>query len=408
MLDMTSGALTVRQLNFYVRSVIEGDVRLNNITVTGEISNFKNHYASGHYYFTLKDNDASIRCVMFRSFASRVAFTPEDGALVVLKGKVSLYEKDGQYQLYAEEMLNVGEGALELAFRQTKEKLEKEGLFDPATKRQIPKFPKSIAVVTSQTGAAVRDILNILSRRWSLSRIVLCPVAVQGDMAVPQMLDALDRLYALNSVDVIIIGRGGGSAEDLSAFNDESLARKVYESPVPIISAVGHETDFTICDFTADLRAPTPSAAAELAVPDIAEVKAVLERYRRILRNSLSAKLDLCNARFNACLNSPFFKNPTEQLVGQRLLSLDALSDKLNSSIKNYTETAKTRLCNCAVRLDGLSPLKIMARGYSSATAEGRALNSVKQIKVGDSLTLRLSDGSAECLVTDIKENDCD
>ncbi|MBQ7725813.1 MAG: exodeoxyribonuclease VII large subunit, partial [Clostridia bacterium] len=249
---MNVRALTVRQLNGYVRSLLEGDIHLQTVAVTGELSNFKNHYASGHWYFTLKDQDAAIRCVMFRSHASRVVFAPENGKQVVLIGRVSLYEKDGQYQFYAEEMLPAGDGKLALQFALVKEKLEKEGLFDAARKRPLPAFPKCIAVVTSATGAAVQDILNILSRRWPLCSVLLCPVAVQGETAVPEMLAALDRLYIRHDIDLIILGRGGGSAEDLQAFNDEKLARKVAASPVPLISAVGHETDFSITDFTAD------------------------------------------------------------------------------------------------------------------------------------------------------------
>ena len=268
---MLESALSVRQLNFYVKNLIEGDPRLSSVLVEGEISNLKNHYSSGHIYFTLKDNDASVSCVMFRSFACRIKFTPENGQKVVIRGRVSVYEKDGQYQIYAEEMHESGLGDIAKKFEQTKKKLEAEGLFRQESKRKLPKFPKKIAVVTSSSGAAVRDILNILSRRWALAEVLMCPVSVQGESAVREMSAALDKLYTAKGVDLCIIGRGGGSAEDLWAFNDEKLAYKIYEAPFPVISAVGHETDFTICDFVADLRAPTPSAAAELAVPDSEE-----------------------------------------------------------------------------------------------------------------------------------------
>ena len=272
-------SLSVKQLNFYVRSLIEGDAILNNVTVLGEISNFKNHYQSGHFYFTLKDSDAAVRCVMFKAYAQQIKFKPSDGMKVLLKGRVSLYEKDGQYQFYAEEMLEDGIGDITRKFNEIKDKLSMEGLFDTSSKRPIPKFPKRIAVVTSDTGAAVEDILNILSRRWKTSEIIMCPVAVQGKCAVPEICSTLERLYCLSDIDVIIIGRGGGSIEDLWAFNEEALARKIYESPIPVISAVGHETDFTICDFVSDLRAPTPSAAAEFATPDGAEIYSLLLRY---------------------------------------------------------------------------------------------------------------------------------
>ncbi|MBO4433606.1 MAG: exodeoxyribonuclease VII large subunit, partial [Clostridia bacterium] len=266
---MENTAITVKQLNTYVKNLLESDVHLTYLSVSGEISNFKNHYSSGHWYFTLKDKDAQVRCVMFNSYASRVAFEVEDGAQVILKGRVSLYERDGQYQFYAEEILPLGEGDLALAFNRLKDKLQKEGLFDPEHKRPLVRFPGKIAVITSDTGAAVRDIINILSKRYPICDVLLCPVAVQGDLAAKSMIDALKIVYTRDDVDTIIIGRGGGSLEDLWAFNDESLARKIFESPIPVISAVGHETDFTICDFVADIRASTPSHAAELAVPDI-------------------------------------------------------------------------------------------------------------------------------------------
>jgi len=400
---MQKTILSVRQLNLYVRSLIEGDIRLNDITITGELSNFKNHYASGHLYFTLKDKDASIRCVMFRTFASRVKFAPCDGLQVVLRGKVSLYEKDGQYQFYAEEMMSAGVGDLSLQFEQTKEKLQKEGLFDPDSKRKIPEFPKNIAVITSPTGAAVQDVINILSRRWPLSRIVMCPVSVQGELAVSEMLEALDRVYSQDLIDLIIIGRGGGSAEDLQAFNSEELARKIYESPVPVISAVGHETDFSICDFVADLRAPTPSAAAELAVPDKAEVLSTLSKYHKILKNTLVSKYNLSNARLNACLNSAVFKNPVDTLINKRYLELDFAVDILNQLIKNNINRAQNKTEYCAARLDDLSPLKVLSRGYGAVTKNGISVNSVKDITKGDNISIRINDGTLKCDVTDIK-----
>lgn len=402
---MNSSVLSVRQLNLYVRSLIEGDIRLNNVTVTGELSNFKDHYSSGHFYFTLKDKDAAIRCVMFRSFASRVLFRPQDGLQVVLRGKVSLYEKDGQYQFYAEEMLSAGAGDLNLQFEQIKEKLQNEGLFDADSKRKLPLFPKKIAVVTSETGAAVQDILNILSRRWPVSNVVLCPVSVQGERAVPEMCDALDRIYQLDFADLIIIGRGGGSTEDLWAFNSEVLARKIYESPIPVISAVGHETDFTICDFVADLRAPTPSAAAELAVPDIDEIFALIEKYRVILKNALVSKYNLCSAKLNTCLNSAVMKNPVDFIINKKHIELDRFSDILKLSLKNNLLSAETKLSKYAAVLDGLSPLKVLSRGYSAIVKDNKNVNSVKQLNVGDSVNLHLVDGCVSCNVTDIKEN---
>ena len=401
---MLKSALTVRQLNLYVRSLIEGDARLSNVLVSGELSNFKNHYASGHLYFTLKDREASIRCVMFRSFAERIKFKPLDGLKVVLRGRVSIYEKDGQYQFYAEEMLPEGVGDIALGFEQVKAKLETEGLFDQSTKRPLPKFPKRIAVVTSDTGAAVKDIMNILSRRWSLAEIVLCSVAVQGEQAVPEMLSALDRLYSLSGIDVIIIGRGGGSAEDLWAFNSEQLARKIYESPVPVISAVGHETDFTICDFVADLRAPTPSAAAELAVPDINEISSKLNRYENSLKSFLENKYQFSFARLEALLNAFCMKNPTDFIVGRSYERLDRLTDKLSQAANRTLDSVDRSFVSLTARLDALSPLKVLSRGYAAVSKDNGTVNSVTQAQKGDILDVSLTDGTLICVVKDKKE----
>lgn len=401
---MLKSALTVRQLNLYVRSLIEGDARLSNVLVSGELSNFKNHYASGHLYFTLKDREASIRCVMFRSFAERIKFKPLDGLKVVLRGRVSIYEKDGQYQFYAEEMLPEGVGDIALGFEQVKAKLEAEGLFDQSTKRPLPKFPKRIAVVTSDTGAAVKDIMNILSRRWSLAEIVLCSVAVQGEQAVPEMLSALDRLYSLSGIDVIIIGRGGGSAEDLWAFNSEQLARKIYESPVPVISAVGHETDFTICDFVADLRAPTPSAAAELAVPNINEISSKLNRYENSLKSFLENKYQFSFARLEALLNAFCMKNPTDFIVGRSYERLDRLTDKLSQAANRTLDSADRSFVSLTARLDALSPLKVLSRGYAAVSKDNGTVSSVTQAQKGDILDVSLTDGTLICVVKDKKE----
>ena len=397
--------LTVRQLNLYVRSLIEGDIRLNSVMVSGEISNFKNHYQSGHLYFTLKDKDASIRCVMFRSYATGLKFKPEDGLQVVLRGRVSIYEKDGQYQFYAEEMLPAGIGDIALAFEQVKAKLEAEGLFEVESKRPIPKFPNRIAVVTSDTGAAVQDIMNILSRRWPIAERVLCPVAVQGEFAVAEMLQTLDRIYKLSGIDIIIIGRGGGSAEDLWAFNNEELARKIYESPIPVISAVGHETDFTICDFVSDLRAPTPSAAAELAVPDIKEIANKLNRYNALLKTFLISRYNYADSRLKGCLNSGCFKNPAEFITGKRFETVDRITDILSKNAKSVFEGADNRLTRLALRLDGLSPLKVLARGYAAVTDNNGEIAKAENLKIDDEVNVRLSDGQVLCQVKDIEIN---
>lgn len=397
--------VSVRQLNLYAKSLIEGDLRLNDVYVTGEISNFKNHYASGHLYFTLKDNDAAIRCVMFKGYTSQIRFRVEDGLKVILRGRVSIYEKDGQFQFYAQEMHADGLGDISLQFEQIKEKLSKEGLFSDESKRAIPRFPKRIAVVTSETGAAVQDIMNILSRRWKLSEIMLCPVLVQGENAANDMIKTLDRIYKLFNCDLIIIGRGGGSIEDLWAFNNEALARKIYESPIPVISAVGHETDFTICDFVADLRAPTPSAAAELAVPDSQEYLLKLNEYSNRFKTALKSKLDLNKSKYLSLANSLYLNKPLQALLEKPAQEVDSLYDCLLRSFEAKVSNYKARLSQNLTALDALSPLKVLARGYSVAKVSGKTLTSVKNAKIGDNLTLRVSDGTLECEIKDIGEN---
>ena len=392
--------LSVKQLNLFVKSLIEGDVRLNNVYVTGEISNFKNHYQSGHFYFTLKDNDAQIRCVMFRAYACRVPFMVRDGLKVVLRGRVSLYEKDGQYQFYAEEMHEQGLGDISLQFQQIKEKLEKEGLFLEENKRQIPAFPQRIAVITSDTGAAVQDILNITARRYPLCEIMLCPVAVQGENAVPSMINALERVYALGNCDTIIIGRGGGSIEDLWAFNSEALARKIYESPIPVISAVGHETDFTICDFVADLRAPTPSAAAELAVPDSAEIISKLNKYNSLLKNGLLLKYNGQKAKFDALVQKSILSKPYN-ITESRSETVDRLFEKMLNAYKGIISQEKSRYVSDVAKLDALSPLKVLSRGYSIAEVNGKVIKSANDISNGDKFKLKLSDGTVNCQAVD-------
>jgi exodeoxyribonuclease VII large subunit len=393
--------VSVKQLNLYAKSLIEGDLRLNDIYVKGEISNFKNHYASGHLYFTLKDNDAAIRCVMFKGYTNQIKFKVEDGLKVIIRGRVSIYEKDGQFQLYVQEMHPDGLGDISLQFEQIKQKLQNEGLFDPDSKRAIPKFPKRIAVVTSETGAAVQDIINVLSRRWKLCEIMLCPVLVQGENAAGDMISTLERIYALSDCDLIIIGRGGGSIEDLWAFNNEALARKIYESPIPVISAVGHETDFTICDFVADLRAPTPSAAAELAVPDQNEYLLKLQSYLIRLKTSLQNKLELNKSKYSVLANSVYLKKPIQAILEKPLQEIDDINDKLLQTYQNKINNYKLRLSQDFATLDALSPLKVLARGYSVAEVGGKPITSVNSVAVGDKINLRVNDGTLLC---EIKE----
>lgn len=393
--------ITVRQLNLFVRSLLDGEPRLSDVAVIGEISNFKNHYSSGHWYFTLKDNDATVRCVMFKGNAQKVKFAPSDGMQVILRARASVYEKDGQFQLYAEEMLPAGDGGIALAFEQIKQKLASEGLFDEQNKRKLPAFPNRIAVVTSDTGAAVRDIINVITRRYPLCDIMLCPVAVQGEQAVPDMLDALERIYSLSSVDLIIIGRGGGSVEDLWAFNSEALARKIYESPIPVISAVGHETDFTICDFVSDLRAPTPSAAAELAVPDVKDLKAVLSDINLRLLRSLEQRYKLESTRLSSVMSSLVFRKP-ESIVDDRALQADKLSERLEAAVGKRIDDLSNSFSLTVSKIDALSPLKVLSRGFAAVQNNGVSVNSITQLNVNDNLSVRFSDGVAECNVKEI------
>ncbi len=396
--------LTVRQINTYVRSLIEGDSRLSFVSVSGEISNFKNHYSSGHLYFSLKDKDALIKCVMFRGNTVNLKFVPEDGMQVVCTGRVSLYEKDGQYQFYIDNIVKSGQGDLSEQFRIIKEKLEKEGLFAPETKRSLPKFPKKIAVVTSDTGAAYRDIVNVITRRYPICEILLCPVLVQGTEATPSMIAALDSLYDRSDVDVIIIGRGGGSAEDLWAFNDEALARKIYESPVPVISAVGHETDFSISDFVADLRAPTPSAAAEIAVPDMSELKNKINGYLTRIKNSAEIYIGRAEVALNKCRQCVYLINPNA-IVDDNSLSVDRLAERLKNAYNTSYIDNLSKLERLSTKLDAISPLKVLSRGYIIAEKDSAVLKSVDELSLNDNISLRFNDGVASCVVIDTKNN---
>lgn len=399
---MTS-VLSVKQLNLYVRSLIEGDPNLNYVTVSGEISNFKNHYSSGHLYFSLKDNEALIRCVMFKSSALRLKCELYDGLSVVCKGRVSLYEKDGQYQFYVEDIIPSGDGALALEFERIKNKLQKEGLFDTAHKKPIPAFPNKIAVVTSATGAALQDVINVISRRYPLAELIVCPVLVQGAEAPNDIIAMLKKIYSKNISDVIILGRGGGSIEDLWAFNNEELARTVFDSPIPIISAVGHETDFTICDFVADLRAPTPSAAAELAVPDISDIRAFVNSSFQRIKRAAEQKTENADLRLEKLKCSRFLTNPYS-IIEEKSILLDKLSEKLTNYTDNALNLAENNFKVKVAKLEALSPLKVMARGFSVVSDEKGTVKSIKQLAVGKNINLSLPDGSASCRVLEIKE----
>ncbi len=394
---MNGNIITVSQLNRYVKSVLDSDVNLKSIFLVGEISNFKINSFSGHAYFTLKDESSSIKAVMFKSSSMRLKFIPSDGMKVICRGDVNLYERDGAYQFYVGDMQPDGAGSIAIAFEQLKEKLSKEGLFDPSRKRELPQFPKKIAVITSATGAAVQDMINVLGRRWPVASLLMCPVKVQGEGSAEQMIEALKKVNNTDC-DVIIIGRGGGSVEDLWCFNDENLARAVSNSKIPVISAVGHETDFTICDFAADLRAPTPSAAAELAVPDITEVMAYILGINARLSTFINSRLNSLEQKYASLINRPVLSNPYST-VDSLGLRLDGLKSRLDVMFNKNTADVDNKITELMAKLDALNPAKILLRGYSIAEINGETVNSVEQLNVGDKFKLTLSDGCAECTV---------
>lgn len=395
----TPVVLTVSQLNTYIKSLFDGDENLSRVFLSGEISNFTNHYKSGHFYLSLKDDKSVIRAVMFAQNARRVRFLPEDGMKVIVRGRVGVYETTGQYQLYIDDMQPDGLGALNLAFEQLKAKLQAEGLFDAQRKKSLPLFPERIGVITSPTGAAVHDISTILARRYPLAEVILAPVLVQGAGAAPQIVAALETFNRLCCADVLILGRGGGSLEDLWPFNEEAVARAVAASRIPVISAVGHETDFTICDFVADLRAPTPSAAAELAVPDCAELIAAVRYSEGKINRSMRVKLDDGRQRLGRLAASPSLKRPQELIELQRM-RVDHLAARLSARVSQSLSGAQARLSAAGGKLHALSPLATLSRGYSIAyDAANRPISKIAQAQAGDSITLRLQDGSLGCTV---------
>lgn len=390
--------LSVSQINFYINSIIENDGSLQFVLVTGEISNLTVHQRSGHIYLSLKDRNSVISAVMFAGNARRLKFRLENGMKVICRGRISVYEPSGRYQLYIEDMQPDGVGALALAFEQLKSDLEKKGLFDPAHKKPLPKFPKTIGVITSPTGAAVQDITNIIRRRFPSADIVLAPVLVQGESAPEQLVRAVNKFSASKIADVVIIGRGGGSAEDLWAFNDEQLAYAVYNCETPIISGVGHETDFTICDFVADVRASTPSAAAELAVPDRQELMSYYFKQKQYIsamldRKIKTAQLRLENQQRRMSASSPKLK--AEQLEKQ----LSAKSEKLTRFMNIYISDKENKLIAAKGKLDGLNPLNVLNRGYAIAEKDEKIITSSKQLKNGDDFTVILSDGKINAKV---------
>lgn len=392
--------LTVTQLNTYAKAIIEQDVTLSNVFVMGEISNFVDHYRSGHLYMSIKDNQSVISAVMFAGNASRLKFKPENGMSVIIRGRVSIYERDGRYQLYIDDMQPDGIGALAVAFEQMKEKLSKAGLFDSEHKMPIPEIPEKIGVISSPTGAAVQDVLNVLNRRFPVAEIIFAGVQVQGDNAAPTIIDAIKRLNKTD-VDVIIIARGGGSAEDLWPFNDEKLAYAIFDSQIPIISGVGHETDFTICDFVADLRAPTPSAAAELTVPDIREQKYYISSLKNALNNAIESDIKEKQYNLEQLTKSSVLKKP-EKIIENCELYLDTLTSKLNVDFKDIFTKYSSDFSMLCSKLDSLSPLKVLARGYSIAKKNDNIIVNSNDLSVGDSITIQFADGNAKAEITEV------
>ena len=394
---MTYHPISVTDLNNYIKGKFVEDEFLNNVLVKGEISNFKHHY-TGHMYFTLKDENSLIKCVMFKTYTPHLNFVPKDGAKVMVLGTVSVFERDGVYQIYAKAIKQEGIGDLHAEYEKLKAKLEQEGLFDEAHKKKIPFMSKCIGVLTSNTGAVIRDIINVSTRRNPNVYIRLYPVPVQGQGAAEKIAKAIEVMNEQNLADVLILARGGGSLEDLWPFNEEIVARAIYNSKLPIISAVEHETDFTIADFASDLRAPTPSAAAELAVPDIKEIELKLKGYENRFQNALRKKVELMKLRFEKCMKTSAFTNPLQK-VNENYMLLDKQIKRLENSINLKIKEKKTYMVEWITKLDTLSPLKTLTRGYSIVSYEGKMVNSAQTLKEGDKVDLRFADGQREAKI---------
>ena len=390
-------AVSVSDLNLYIKEKIAGDEALNAVVVKGEISNFKAHY-TGHFYFTLKDDKSLIKCIMFKSYAERINFRPKDGMKVIVFGGVSVFERDGIYQIYVKAMMEQGVGDLYAAYEKLKGDLEKEGLFDESHKKKIPLKPKIIGVLSSSTGAVIRDIINVSTRRNPNCYIRLLPVPVQGPGAAKEIVKGIETMNEKDLADVIILARGGGSLEDLWPFNEEIVARAIYNSEIPIISAVGHETDFTIADFVADLRAPTPSAAAELANPDIYELKNKINTLNERARLSLKKKLELMKMKYQSLMNSKVFTDPIQNMQNN-YLRIDGFIKRLENSIVLKQKGGQKDFKSMALKLDALSPLKTMVRGFSIIEKDGKIIKSSKNLEKDDEVSIKLIDGNKQAKI---------
>ena len=383
--------ITVTELNSYVKQKIGEDEYLNNVLVRGEISNFKNHY-TGHLYFTLKDENSLIKCIMFKSYTQNLNFVPKDGMKVIVFGTVSVFERDGIYQIYCKAMQNDGIGDLYTKYEELKNKLQIEGLFDEKYKKTIPYMPKVIGVLTSQTGAVIRDIINVSTRRNPNVYIRLLPVPVQGEGAAEKIADAIQLMNEKCLADVIILARGGGSLEDLWPFNEEIVARAIFNSKLPVISAVGHETDFTIADFVADLRAPTPSAAAELAVKDVNMVRDTLENFNKRYRLALKKKVELMKLRYEKCMQNRAFKEPLQK-INEKYIQIDMIVKRMELKVTDKLNKSKNQAVTVISKLDALSPLKTLTRGYSITQFNGKIVKRAKELNKDDEVSIRFTDG---------------
>ncbi len=393
---------TVTQINNYIKALFEQVPVLQNVWIKGEISNLKYH-SSGHIYLTLKDSGAVLKAVMFKYAAQTLKFKLEDGMNILARGKIGIYEAGGQYQLYIEEMEAEGKGDLYAKFEELKKKLAEEGLFDEAKKKPLPKFPEVIGIVTSPTGAAIRDMINVLKRRYPVVKVIVYPCLVQGDAAAQSIVEGIEYFNTTNSVDLIITGRGGGSIEDLWAFNEEITARAIAASKLPVISAVGHEVDFTICDFVSDLRAPTPSAAAELAVPDILELRRNLDAAKTRMSVLLKTKLD--NAFRNLeLLSKRSALTGFEKTISDKAQSVDMFTDRCIMSYKNRIISSDKEYQLLCGKLSALSPIAVYERGYSSITKDGNSINDINMIEINDNITVKLVNGEIDCTVIDRRE----
>lgn len=402
---MEEKIISVSDLNNRIKAILDSDSMLRNVCVKGELSNYK-VYPSGHHYFTLKDSESSIRCVMFKGSALKLRFRPESGMGVILIGRVSVYPRDGAYQLYCEEMRPDGVGDLYVTYEQLKAKLAAEGLFDKAHKKPIPRFPSVIAVITSGAGAAVRDIIRVAGKRWPMAKIIVMPVRVQGTEAPAEIRGAIAYANRYKVAELIITGRGGGSIEDLWAFNDERVARAIYESDIPVISAVGHEPDVTIADFVADLRAATPSNGAELAVPDADELRQYLDSVDIRSRQALRKKLEIYKRSLRELASRPVMKSPTGYIELKRI-EAERLSERLAATQERILAALRRSFVSYAAALDALSPLKVLARGYAVPTGEdGKVLKSTENVQIGDKIDLTLSDGKILCRVEEKRKGE--